>query len=170
MLIAMSFELSFPPVRGVHLSLTLKTAVVHACDNQDGALVDSLVDCEIARETDAGPARLARYMSSGTDSHLNDAVEHFQLVLDQRPVGHPDRAAALTNLAWVRLQAYIQKDHQDIDREDTAVCIQHPMKASTFNKTCSNSVLRVINTVPAPSTILDMPFGYALTRMAALMI
>ncbi|KAG2142404.1 CHAT domain-containing protein [Suillus clintonianus] len=109
------FELSFPPVRGVHPSLTLKTAVLHACENQDGALFVSLVDCEISRETDAGHARLAKYMSSGTVSHLNDAVEHFQLVLDQRPVGHPDHAAALTNLAWARLRGYIRKDPQDID-------------------------------------------------------
>jgi hypothetical protein len=33
-------DLSFPPVRGVCPSLTLKVAVVHACDNQDGALSD----------------------------------------------------------------------------------------------------------------------------------
>lgn len=32
------FDLSIPPVRGVHPSLTLKAAVVHACDDQDGAL------------------------------------------------------------------------------------------------------------------------------------
>lgn len=30
------FELSFPPVGGVHPSLTLKAAVVHVFDNQDG--------------------------------------------------------------------------------------------------------------------------------------
>ncbi|KAG1725456.1 hypothetical protein EDB19DRAFT_1905893 [Suillus lakei] len=33
-------ELSFPLVCGIHPSLTLKTAVVHACDNEDGALFD----------------------------------------------------------------------------------------------------------------------------------
>ncbi|KAG2123455.1 CHAT domain-containing protein [Suillus clintonianus] len=109
------FELSFPPVRGVHPSLTLKTAVVHACDDQDGALFVSLVDSEIARETDAGHARFAEYISSRTVSHLNDGVEHFQLVLDQCPVGHPDQAAALTHLAWARLRGYIRNDLQDID-------------------------------------------------------
>jgi hypothetical protein len=31
-------DLSFPPVRGVRPFLTLKVAVVHACDNQDGVL------------------------------------------------------------------------------------------------------------------------------------
>ncbi|KAG2341561.1 hypothetical protein BDR05DRAFT_965266 [Suillus weaverae] len=106
------FDISFPPVRGVHPSLTLKVAVVHACDD---ALSDSLVDCEIARDTDAGHAQFAAYMTSENISQLNTAVEHFQLVLDQCPVSHPDHAAALTNIAWARLQGYIRNDLQDID-------------------------------------------------------
>ncbi|KAG1798115.1 uncharacterized protein HD556DRAFT_1267042, partial [Suillus plorans] len=48
-------------------------------------------------------------------SHLNNAVEHFQLVLDQCPVSHPDHATALTNLAWVHLLGYIRNDLEDID-------------------------------------------------------
>ncbi|KAG2119195.1 CHAT domain-containing protein [Suillus clintonianus] len=91
------FELSFPPVDGVHPSLTLKAVVVHACDNQDGH------------------AQLAKYMTLKTVSHLNDAVEHYQSVLDQCPVDHPDRAAALTNLAWAHLVGYGRTDHEDID-------------------------------------------------------
>ncbi|KAG1775553.1 CHAT domain-containing protein [Suillus placidus] len=39
----------------------------------------------------------------------------FDFVLDQCPVDHPDRAAALANLASARLIGYIQKDLQDID-------------------------------------------------------
>jgi hypothetical protein len=35
-----SLDLSFPPVCGVHPSLTLKATVVQACDDQDGALAD----------------------------------------------------------------------------------------------------------------------------------
>ncbi|KAG2112688.1 CHAT domain-containing protein [Suillus discolor] len=54
-------------------------------------------------------------MMSKKVSHLNDAVEHFQLVLDQCPVSHPDHATALTNLAWARLLGYIRNDVQDID-------------------------------------------------------
>ncbi|KAG1817707.1 CHAT domain-containing protein [Suillus subaureus] len=50
-----------------------------------------------------------------TVSHLNDAVKHFQLVLDQCPAGHPDQAAALTNLAWARLEGYIRHVFRDID-------------------------------------------------------
>ncbi|KAG1869950.1 CHAT domain-containing protein [Suillus subluteus] len=88
------FEISFPPVDGVHPSL--------------------IVECEIARHVDAGHARLATYVISETVSHLVDAVEHFQLVLDRCPVGHLDRAAALTNLACSRLQGYIRDDFEDI--------------------------------------------------------
>ncbi|KAG1764102.1 hypothetical protein EDD22DRAFT_1049865 [Suillus occidentalis] len=109
------FDLSFPPVRGVHPSLTLKAVVAQACDDQECALPDSLADCEIPRQTDAGHAQFAEYVASETDSHLNAAVEHFQLVLDKCPACHPDHAAALTNLAWARLDGYTQNDLQDID-------------------------------------------------------
>ncbi|KAG1719609.1 CHAT domain-containing protein [Suillus lakei] len=109
------FELSFPPVRGVRPSLTLKATVVHPCDDQDGGLFDSIVNCEIARDTDAGHAQFAKYTRRKTVSHLNGAVKHFRLVLDQCPVGHPDHASALTNLAYARLEGYIQNDLQDID-------------------------------------------------------
>ncbi|KAG1778203.1 hypothetical protein EV702DRAFT_169810 [Suillus placidus] len=109
------FELSFPSVCDDHPSLTLKAAVLHPCDDHEGALFDSLVDCEIARDTDAGHARFVEYMTSKTVSYLNDAVEHFQSVLDQCPVDHPDRASALANLASARLEGYIQEDLEDID-------------------------------------------------------
>ncbi|KAG1824271.1 CHAT domain-containing protein [Suillus variegatus] len=109
------FDISFPPVCGDHPSLELKAAIVHSCDDQDDALIDSVVDCEIARDTDAGHAQLAAYVTSETVSHLNDAVDHFQLVLDQCPVSHPDHATALTNLAWARLKGYIRNDVDDID-------------------------------------------------------
>ncbi|KAG1758717.1 hypothetical protein EDD22DRAFT_972048 [Suillus occidentalis] len=41
------FDLSFPSVRRIQSSLTLKAAVVQACDDQDGALPNSLADCEM---------------------------------------------------------------------------------------------------------------------------
>ncbi|KAG2131231.1 uncharacterized protein EDB93DRAFT_1299032 [Suillus bovinus] len=109
------FDLIFPPVYGVHPSLTLKAAVVYARDDHDGSLFDSLVDSEITRDTNAGYVRFAEYMTSKTVSHLNDAMRHFQLVLDQCPIDHPDHAGALTNLAFVRLEGYIQDHLQDID-------------------------------------------------------
>ncbi|KAG1724221.1 CHAT domain-containing protein [Suillus occidentalis] len=110
-----SFDLSFPPVHGAHPSLTLTAAVVQACNDQDGMLPNSLVDCEMTRHTDAGHAQFAEYVASETVSHLNAAVENFQLVLDQCPASHPDHAAALTNLAWARLLGYVRNDLQDID-------------------------------------------------------
>ncbi|KAG1766888.1 CHAT domain-containing protein [Suillus placidus] len=122
------FKLSFPSVRGVHPSLTLKVAVVHACDD---ALSDSFIDCKIDRDTDAAHARLAKYAKRKRVSHLKAAVQHFQLVLDQCPVSHPDHAAALTNLAWARLGGYIRNDLQGIDattslfREALALRPQH---------------------------------------------
>ncbi|KAG2122484.1 CHAT domain-containing protein [Suillus clintonianus] len=69
----------------------------------------------MSRETDAGHARYTEYITRQTVSHLNDALQHFQSVLDRCSVDHPDHAAALTNLAWARLQGYIQNDLQDID-------------------------------------------------------
>ncbi|KAG1800590.1 hypothetical protein EV424DRAFT_1586991 [Suillus variegatus] len=117
------FDLSFPPVRGVHPSLKLKVAIVYTCDDQEDTLFDvgnaglrpSLVDCEIARDTDAGHAQFAKYVTRKKVSHLKCAVDLFQLVLDRCPVSHPDHATALTNLAWARLRGYILNDFQDID-------------------------------------------------------
>ncbi|KAG1827896.1 CHAT domain-containing protein [Suillus variegatus] len=109
------FDLLFPAVCGVQPSITLKVAVVHAWENENGALFDALVDRKIVRDADAGHAQFASYMKSKNVSHLNNAMEHFQLVLNQCPVGHPDRATALTNLAWARLQGYIRNDIKDVD-------------------------------------------------------
>ncbi|KAG1877225.1 CHAT domain-containing protein [Suillus subluteus] len=98
-------------------------AVGLACDDQDDALSDLafvdvtpiVVDCEIARDTNTGHAQFAAYVTSKAVSHLSDAVQHFQLVLDQCPVSHPDHATALTNLAYARLKGHIRNDLQDID-------------------------------------------------------
>ncbi|KAG2071406.1 hypothetical protein BDR04DRAFT_1117791 [Suillus decipiens] len=107
------FILYFPRVRGVRPSLMLKATVLRDCDNQDNSLLDPIVGCQITQDTDAGHAQLAKYVA-GETSHLDDAVRHFQLVLDQCQGGHPHQAAALTNLAWARLQGYIRDDFQDI--------------------------------------------------------
>lgn len=127
------FDISFPPVRDVHPSLTLKATVVHVSDNQDDALFDSIVECQIARHADAGHSRFATYVTSEAVSHLVDDVEHFQLVLDRCPVGHLDRAAALINVAYSRLEGYRLKNLQDIEsttalfREALTLCPQgHP--------------------------------------------
>ncbi|KAG1736166.1 CHAT domain-containing protein [Suillus paluster] len=109
------FDLSFPLVHGVHPSLTLKAASVNNCGNNNGELLNSIVDCEIARDTDVGHTRIGEYVTSKRVSDLNDAVAHFELVLERCPVDHPDHAAALTNFAYARLEGYIHKDRQDID-------------------------------------------------------
>ncbi|KAG1720183.1 CHAT domain-containing protein [Suillus occidentalis] len=109
------FVLSFPSVCDVHPSLTLKTTIVNACDDQDSALSYSLIDSEISRDTDKGHARFAKYVIGEMPFHLERAVEYFQPVLDQCPVDHPDRAGALTNLAYARLECYIQGYLQDIE-------------------------------------------------------
>ncbi|KAG2122545.1 hypothetical protein BD769DRAFT_1389627 [Suillus cothurnatus] len=82
-----SFDISFPSICGVHSSLTLKATVLHNCDNQESTLLESIVECQIAQDTDAGHDRFATYVTSKTVSLLNDAVKYFQLVLDQCPVG-----------------------------------------------------------------------------------
>ncbi|KAG1857708.1 hypothetical protein DFJ58DRAFT_745006 [Suillus subalutaceus] len=109
------FDLYFLPVHGVHPSLMLKAAVVYSCDNQNGVLSGSLVERDIAHDTDAGHAHLTKYVTSKTVSHLNHAMQRFQLVLDQRPVSHPDHATALTNLAYARLEGCVENHLQDID-------------------------------------------------------
>ncbi|KAG0695027.1 CHAT domain-containing protein [Suillus ampliporus] len=109
------FDLSFPPIDDICPSLTLKAASVHACGNDDGTLLHSIVKCAIAQRTDSGHAQLRKYVTGKNTSHLKRAVKHFQWVRDRCPVGHPDHSVALTNLAWARLQGYIRKDIQDID-------------------------------------------------------
>ncbi|KAG1718846.1 uncharacterized protein EDB91DRAFT_540926 [Suillus paluster] len=133
------FELSFPLVRGVHPSVTLKAAAVNGCGNNNGELLNPIVDCEIARDTDTGHTRFGEYVTSKRVSDLNDAVAHFELVLERCPVGHPDHAAALTNFACARLQGYIHNDLQDIDsttclfRDALALCPQgHPDHPSSL--------------------------------------
>ncbi|KAG1741556.1 uncharacterized protein EDB91DRAFT_1248103 [Suillus paluster] len=110
------FDLSLPPFEDFCPSLTLKVTLVHPCGHDDSVLLNPIIESEIARCTDAGHTRLSKYMKSTSGvSHLNDAVNYFQWVLAQCPVGHPDRAAAVTDLAWARLQGYISKDLQYID-------------------------------------------------------
>ncbi|KAG2040824.1 CHAT domain-containing protein [Suillus americanus] len=76
----------------------------------------------MAQDTDLGHAQFAKYVTSKKVSYLNHAVEHFRLVLDQCPISHPDRATALTNLAWACLVGYIRNDLQDIDPTISLFC------------------------------------------------
>ncbi|KAG2346934.1 hypothetical protein BDR05DRAFT_759244 [Suillus weaverae] len=96
-------------------------------------------------------------MTSNAVSHLNDAVEHFQLVLDQCPAGHPDHATTLTNIAYARFKGYIQSHLQDIDtttslfREALALHPQghpdHPL--SLYNLTTALTWLHITKSTAA---------------------
>ncbi|KAG2133508.1 CHAT domain-containing protein [Suillus cothurnatus] len=166
------FDLSFPPVRDVCPSLTLRAATVHACDEQNNTLSDSLVDSDITRDTDAGHALLAEYISSEAVSHLNDAMQHFQSVLDQCPVDHPDHAAALTNLANESNAVYIHESAQ--------LCCKLLPLCSEGTYLCSivvnDAVGYVINNLPIDASdegihlrrnILELcPVGYQLRPRA----
>ncbi|KAG1732547.1 hypothetical protein EDB19DRAFT_1880384, partial [Suillus lakei] len=109
------FDLSFPSIRGSRPSLTLTAASGHALGNDDDRLSDPILDSEIAQRTDAGHTKFVEFVTSNRVPHLNDAVNHFQFVLDRCPVGHPDRSAALANLAWARFEGDARKDLQDIE-------------------------------------------------------
>ncbi|KAG2105098.1 uncharacterized protein F5147DRAFT_775417 [Suillus discolor] len=85
---------------GIHPSLMPKAVVVHAYDDQDGALFHSLIDCEIARDTDASHAQSAEYTTS------NLVVQHFHTNTTLRVPG-------------ARLEGYIQEDHDDQDVNTT---------------------------------------------------
>ncbi|KAG1725194.1 hypothetical protein EDB19DRAFT_286313 [Suillus lakei] len=60
----------------------------------------SIVDYKIARDTDVGRVQPAEQMTSKTVSHLNNAMQHFQMVLDQCPVSHLDHATTFINLVY----------------------------------------------------------------------
>ncbi|KAG2142209.1 hypothetical protein BD769DRAFT_55387 [Suillus cothurnatus] len=120
------FDLYFSPIRDVQPCLTLKVAVVQT---RGKPLLHSLRESEIDHRTYTGHRRFAKYVTTHKNvAELTRALKQFQIVLDQCPVVHLSRAAALTNLAWARLQGYIRKDLQDINstislfREALALC------------------------------------------------
>ncbi|KAG2122516.1 hypothetical protein BD769DRAFT_1360459, partial [Suillus cothurnatus] len=69
--------------------------------------------------------------------HLNNAAKHFQLVLDQCPVGHPYQAATLTNLAWAALKAIFKtmfKTSLILSGAIASMCsLGNPSRHSTLN-------------------------------------
>ncbi|KAG1717956.1 CHAT domain-containing protein [Suillus lakei] len=97
------FDLSFPSIRGSRPSLTLTAVSGHALGNDDDRLSDPIFDSEIAQRTDAGHTKFVEFVTSN------------RFVLDRCPVGHPDRSAALANLAWARFEGDARKDLQDIE-------------------------------------------------------
>ncbi|KAG2357801.1 hypothetical protein BDR07DRAFT_1463317 [Suillus spraguei] len=82
-------------------SLTLKVAGVWTYGNPQ---LHSPKESEIAQRTYASHTRFAKYIIREDVVDLTDALEKFQFVLDQCLIKNPQRAAALTNLTWARLQ------------------------------------------------------------------
>lgn len=65
-------DLSSPLIVDICASLALKVTFVDACGHDNGTLLNPTI--EIVRDTDAGHARFAEYVTSGEVSHLNDVV------------------------------------------------------------------------------------------------
>ncbi|KAJ8585931.1 hypothetical protein M405DRAFT_796198 [Rhizopogon salebrosus TDB-379] len=68
------------------------------------------------RLTDAAHEAYAHYRKSNNRNNLDSALRGFQAVVDRCPVGHPSRAAALSNLAHVILHAFTKDIPIDIER------------------------------------------------------
>ncbi|KAG2066888.1 hypothetical protein BDR04DRAFT_1120822 [Suillus decipiens] len=114
-------NIAFPPVCGARPCLTLKATVLHPCDNQDSALLESIAEYEIARETDAGHERFATYVTSGNMvSYLNDAIQHFPWHL---PSWHRRRGK------WHRLYDPLMQQSQCGSTDDLDECIQYCREA-----------------------------------------
>jgi tetratricopeptide (TPR) repeat protein len=68
------------------------------------------------RLTDAAHEAYALYRKSNNRNNLDSAIQGFQAVIDRYPAGHPSRAAALSNLAYVILHAFTKDIPVDIER------------------------------------------------------
>ncbi|KAG1841218.1 hypothetical protein DFJ58DRAFT_845063 [Suillus subalutaceus] len=94
-----SVILSFPLVRDIHPSLTLKAATGLACDDQDDALSDTArsLETQIRART---ICRIRDEQGSPSPERRSAAFS-----VGSRPVSSaPDHATALTNLAYARLK------------------------------------------------------------------
>ncbi|KAG1731286.1 hypothetical protein EDB19DRAFT_1831768 [Suillus lakei] len=70
---------------------------------------------EIGHSTDAARDAYLLFRRSNLSNDLDNSIRGFQAVLDQCPPGHPDRAAALSNLAHAVLYGYTKNIRTDID-------------------------------------------------------
>lgn len=69
----------------------------------------------IGRDTDAARDAYILFGKSNIPSDLNNSIHGFQSVLDHCPLGHPDRAAALSNLAHAILCGNAKNIQTDVD-------------------------------------------------------
>ncbi|KAG0697663.1 hypothetical protein DFH29DRAFT_1003513 [Suillus ampliporus] len=128
-------ELSLPVVNNQRLSKTstaLRMIELQAVNNQRPSLklkarrikTPKLVDyaagdtrqSEIGRSTDIARDAYTLFWKSNLRSDLDSAIDGFQTVLDKCPLGHPDRAAALSNLAHAILCGFTKNILTDVDR------------------------------------------------------
>ncbi|KAG1886618.1 hypothetical protein F4604DRAFT_1278749 [Suillus subluteus] len=70
---------------------------------------------EIGRSTDAARDAYILFGTSSLASDLDNSIRGFQSVLDQCPLNHPGRAAALSNLAHAVLRGNAKNIRTDID-------------------------------------------------------
>ncbi|KAG1848073.1 hypothetical protein DFJ58DRAFT_796765 [Suillus subalutaceus] len=70
---------------------------------------------EIGRSTDAARDAYILFGTSSLASDLDNSIRGFQSVLDQCPLNHPGRAAALSNLAHAVLRGNAKNVRTDID-------------------------------------------------------
>ncbi|KAG1849878.1 hypothetical protein C8R48DRAFT_778469 [Suillus tomentosus] len=103
------FDIPFPPVFGVKPSLKLKAAIVHACDDQDDALFDLVLDqCPVSHPdhatalTNLARARLEGYIRNDVED-IDATTSLFRDALTLRPQPHPDHPLSLYNVTAAQL-------------------------------------------------------------------
>ncbi|KAG2150943.1 CHAT domain-containing protein [Suillus clintonianus] len=78
-------------------------------------LTSSHLQSEISRVTEAAHEAYALYSKTNHRNDLDRTIQGFQAVLERCPNGHPDRAAALSNLAHVIFFGTTKNVRTDID-------------------------------------------------------
>ncbi|KAG1746161.1 CHAT domain-containing protein [Suillus lakei] len=108
------FQVSFPAIYNQHPSLLLRMKRMET-PHLTGSTADSAQESEVGRVTDAAHEAYALYSKTNHRDDLDRTIQDFQAVLEQCPNGHPDRAAALTNLAHAIIFGTTKNIGTDID-------------------------------------------------------
>ncbi|KAG1859056.1 hypothetical protein C8R48DRAFT_674049 [Suillus tomentosus] len=142
--------------------MELKAAIVHACDDQDDALFYSLGDCEIVRDTDAGHAQLAAYVTS---ENVSPETCCRPLSVNSGPVSVLLPTSAKPPNSIMNYCLSVQRAPTFVaSQQGMGVDYTDPMKASTFNESSSSSVPWAIDSVTVPWTRLRKHFEYCFDR------
>ncbi|KAG0707995.1 hypothetical protein DFH29DRAFT_561839 [Suillus ampliporus] len=126
------FEVSLPAVNAQCPSLVLKAQRVKIAQLSVG-VQPSRFQSEFGRDTDRARDAYTLFWKNNLLSDLDSAIQGFQVVLDRCPDGHPERGAALSNLAHAILCGFTKNIRTDIDhaislfRSALALCPrEHP--------------------------------------------